>query len=153
MSENKQALQVAALRNGTVIDHIPSEKLFTVVSLLRLEEMDSNITIGFNLESKKLGKKGIIKIADKYFDDDEINRISVVAPHVKLNIIRDYEVVDKKEVYMPDELRGIVKCANPMCITNNEPMSTLFHVIDNDNCFIRCHYCEKEQKRESISII
>ena len=115
MSENKQALQVAALKNGTVIDHIPSEKLFTVVSLLGLEHMTTNITIGFNLDSKKLGKKGIIKIADKFFCDEEINRISVVAPHVKLNIIRDYEVVEKKEVRMPDELKAIVKCANPKC--------------------------------------
>ena len=77
MSENKQALQVAALKNGTVIDHIPSEKLFTVVQLLGVEQMTSNITIGFNLDSKKLGKKGIIKIADKFFCDEEINRISV----------------------------------------------------------------------------
>ena len=60
MNKNKQALQVAALRNGTVIDHIPAEKLFTVVSLLGLEHMENNITIGFNLESKKLGTKGII---------------------------------------------------------------------------------------------
>ena len=102
MSENKQALQVAALKNGTVIDHIPSEKLFTVVQLLGVEQMKCNITIGFNLDSKKLGKKGIIKIADKFFCDEEINRISVVAPYVKLNIIRDYEVVEKKEVKMPD---------------------------------------------------
>lgn len=153
MSEKKQELQVAALRNGTVIDHIPSDKLFTVVTLLGLEHMSNNITIGFNLESKKLGTKGIIKIADKFFDDDEINRISVVAPHVKLNIIRDYEVVEKREVYMPDELRGIVKCANPKCITNNEPMATVFHVIDKDNCIIRCHYCEKEQDRQDITII
>ena len=111
MSENKQALQVAALKNGTVIDHIPSEKLFTVVSLLGLEHMTTNITIG------------------------------------------DYEVVEKKEVRMPDELKAIVKCANPKCITNNEPMATLFHVIDKDNCVIKCHYCEKEQKREDITII
>ena len=68
MNKNKQALQVAALRNGTVIDHIPAEKLFTVVSLLGLEHMENNITIGFNLESKKLGTKGIIKIADKFPD-------------------------------------------------------------------------------------
>ena len=80
------------MENGTVIDHIPSEKLFTVVSLLGLEQMNNNITIGFNLKSKKLGTKGIIKIADKFFCDDEINRIAVVAPNVKLNIIRDYEV-------------------------------------------------------------
>jgi aspartate carbamoyltransferase regulatory subunit len=141
------------LKKGAVIDHIPSEKLFTVVQLLGVEQMTSNITIGFNLDSKKLGKKGIIKIADKFFCDEEINRISVVAPHVKLNIIRDYEVVEKKEVKMPDELRGIVKCANPKCITNNEPMATIFHVIDKDNCIVKCHYCEKEQKREEITIL
>ena len=134
-------MQVAALKNGTVIDHIPSEKLFTVVQLLGVEQMTSNITIGFNLDSKKLGKKGIIKIADKFFCDEEIN------------IIRDYEVVEKKEVKMPDELRGIVKCANPKCITNNEPMATIFHVIDKDNCIVKCHYCEKEQKREEITIL
>lgn len=153
MDVNKQALQVAALKNGTVIDHIPSEKLFTVVSLLGLEKMGSNITIGFNLDSKKLGKKGIIKIADKFFCDEEINRIAVVAPSIKLNIIRDYKVVEKKWVQMSDVLKGIVRCANPKCITNNEPMSTVFHVIDKDSCLIKCHYCEKEQKREEIVII
>lgn len=153
MSDKKQELQVAALKDGTVIDHIPSEKLFTVVSLLELDKMECNITIGFNLESKKLGKKGIIKIADKFFCDEEINRISAVAPHVKLNIIRDYEVVEKKEVTMPDELRAIVKCQNPQCITNNEPMTTLFHVIDKEKYVIQCHYCEKEQRREDITII
>lgn len=153
MNENKQELQVAALKDGTVIDHIPSDKLFTVVSLLGLEHMGNNITIGFNLESKKLGKKGIIKIAGKFFGDEEINRISVVAPHVKLNIIRDYEVVEKREVQMPDDLKGIVKCANPKCITNNEPMATLFHVVDKENCVVKCHYCEKEQRKEEFTII
>ena len=153
MSENKQALQVAALKNGTVIDHIPSDKLFTVVVLLGLQNSDSNITIGNNFESKKLGKKGIIKVADRYFTDEEISRLSVVAPNVKLNIIRDYEVVEKKQVLMPDELRGIAKCANPKCITNNEPMPTLFHVVDKDNCVIKCHYCEKEQNKECIKLL
>ena len=153
MSDKKQALQVAALKNGTVIDHIPSDRLFTVVKLLGLENMPNNITIGFNLESQKLGTKGIIKIADKFFCDEEINRIAVVAPNVKLNIIRDYEVVEKREVSLPDELVGIVKCGNPKCITNNEPMPTRFHVIDKERCVIKCHYCEKEQTREDIEII
>ena len=152
MAEKKE-LQVAALENGTVIDHIPSEKLFTVVTLLGLQEMSNNITIGFNLASKKLGKKGIIKVADRFFTDEEINRIAVVAPNVKLNIIRNYEVVEKREVVLPDELRGIVKCANPKCITNNEPMPTLFHVIDKEHCIIKCHYCEKEQNREQIEVV
>ena len=110
MKQKKQELQVAALENGTVIDHIPSDKLFAVVTLLNLEHMSNNITIGYNLKSRKLGIKGIIKISDKFFCDEEINRISVVAPHVKLNIIRDYEVVEKREVNMPNELKGIIKC-------------------------------------------
>ena len=145
MSEKKQALQVAALENGTVIDHIPSDKLFTVVSLLRLQNSD--------LPSKKLGKKGIIKVADRYFTDEEINQLSVVASNIRLNIIQDYEVVEKKEVQLPDELMGIVRCNNPKCITNNEPMKTHFHVVDKENGILKCHYCEKEQNKDSIKTI
>lgn len=152
MNEKKE-LQVAALENGTVIDHIPSDKLFTVVSLLNLKDMDSNITIGYNLESKKLGKKGIIKIADKFFTDEEINRISVVASNIKLNVIRNYAVAEKKEAIMPDELKGIVKCNNPKCITNNEPMQTWFHVTDKEKGLLKCHYCEKEQQKDNIKLI
>ena len=152
MSDKKE-LQVAALKNGTVIDHIPSDRLFTVVSLLDLKHMDTNITIGNNFESKKLGKKGIIKIADRFFTDEEISKLTVVAPNVKLNIIRDYEVVEKKQVVMPDELKGIVKCNNPKCITNNEPMQTWFHVIDKEKGLLKCHYCEKEQLKDNIKLL
>jgi aspartate carbamoyltransferase regulatory subunit len=153
MDDNKQALQVAALKDGTVIDHIPVEKLFAVVALLGLAKMGNNITIGFNLDSKKLGKKGIIKIADKFFCDEDLNRISVIAPSVKLSIIRNYRVVEKKEVKLPDILRGIVKCANPQCITNNEPMPTLFQVTDKSNGVIKCHYCEKELKINGNNVL
>lgn len=129
---NKKERLVAAIQNGTVIDHIPTEKTFQVVNLLGLENLDSPITIGVNLTSKKINRKGIIKISDKFFTDDEISRLSVVAPNVVLNIIKDYEVVEKKEVKTPEELRGIIKCNNPKCITNNEPMQTIFHVIDKE---------------------
>ena len=149
----KKELQVAALQNGTVIDHIPSDKLFTVVSLLDLQHMDTNITIGNNFESKKLGRKGIIKIADRFFSEGEISRLSVGAPNIKRNIIRNYEVVEKKYVVMPDQLKGIVKCNNPKCITNNEPMQTYFHVIDKEHGLLKCHYCEKEQSVENIKLL
>ncbi len=149
---NKE-LQVAALQNGTVIDHIPSDKLFTVVSLLDLHHEETNITIGNNFVSKKLGRKGIIKIADRFFSEEEISRLSVVAPNIKLNIIRNYEVVEKKILELPDELKGIVKCNNPKCITNNEPMQTHFHVIDKQVGVLKCHYCEKEQSMENIKLI
>ena len=149
----KEELQVVALKNGTVIDHIPTDKLFTVVSLLGLKNSDLNITIGNNLKSSKLGKKGLIKVADRFFTDEEISRLSVVAPNVKLNIIRDYEVVEKKEVIMPDVVKGIVKCGNPKCITNNEPMTTIFHVLCKENGMLKCHYCEKEQNKESLKLL
>ena len=152
MNEKKE-LQVAALENGTVIDHIPSDKLFTVVSLLDMQHMENNITIGNNLESKKLGKKGIIKIADRFFTPEEISRLSVVAPNIRLNIIRNYQVAEKKEVIMPDELKGIVRCNNPKCITNNEPMQTWFHVVDKEKGLLKCHYCEKEQEVGNIKLI
>lgn len=144
---------VAALENGTVIDHIPSNKLFEVVNLLHLEEMKTSITVGYNLRSKKMGDKSIIKIAGKFFSDDEINQLAVVSPNVTLSVIRDYEVVEKKEVVLPDELRGIVKCANPKCITNNEPMKTLFHVISGEKAMLRCHYCNKEISLEHVKLI
>lgn len=149
----KKELQVAALKDGTVIDHIPCEKLFKVVSLLGLQDMSNNITIGFNLDSKKTGKKGIIKIADKFFMQEEINKISLLAPNAHINIIRNYEVVEKKTITMPETIVGIIRCNNPKCITNNEPMPTIFHAIGHDGNLLKCHYCEKEQKRENIEII
>ena len=149
----KEELQVVALKNGTVIDHIPTDKLFTVVNLLGLQNSDSNITIGNNLKSQKLGKKGLIKVADRFFSDEEISRLSIVAPNVQLNIIHDYEVVEKKKVIMPDVVKGIVKCSNPKCITNNEPMTTIFHVLCKENGVLKCHYCEKEQNKETIKLL
>lgn len=145
-----KALQVAALKNGTAIDHIPTKELFKVVSLLKLERLQNTITIGNNLKSVKMGTKGIIKVADKFFEEDEINRIALVAPNVNLNIIKDYEVVEKKDVILPDDIIEIVKCNNPKCITNNEPMKTHFHVIDKEKVELQCHYCELKIKKEEI---
>ena len=153
MSDNKKKeLLVAALENGTAIDHIPPEHLFKVASLLELDRMDHRITIGNNLMSKKMGSKGVIKIADKLFEEDEINRIALVAPNVVLNIIRDYEVVEKKYISLPDRIVGIVKCNNPKCITNNEPMLSRFDVIDRENGTLKCHYCERKINKENIVI-
>lgn len=149
----KKELLVSAIENGTVIDHIPTEKTFQVVNLLHLQDMDTPVTIGYNFKSGLMDRKGIIKISDKFFTDDEINRLSVVAPNIVLNTIRNYEVVEKKRVETPDELRGIIKCNNPKCITNNEPMETIFNVIDKEHGIVKCHYCDKEQKIDEVELI
>lgn len=150
---SKKERLVAAIENGSVIDHIPAEKTFQVVNLLQLQKLVMPVTIGFNFSSKMVGSKGIIKVSDKFFTDDEISRLSVVAPIVVLNIIKDYEVVEKKKVVTPDELRGIVKCNNPKCITNNEPMETIFNVMDKENGIVKCHYCDKEQHIDKVELI
>lgn len=150
---NKTERQVAAIKNGTVIDHIPAEKTYQVVNLLQLETLETPITIGYNYPSNKIGRKGIIKVSDKFFTDEEISRLSVVAQNVVLNIIHDYEVVEKKTVKTPDELRGIVKCNNPKCITNNEPMNTVFHVVNKEKGILKCHYCDKEQFIEKVELV
>ncbi|MDD4516121.1 aspartate carbamoyltransferase regulatory subunit [Massilibacteroides sp.] len=143
-------MQVAALENGTAIDHIPPEHLFKVTSLLGLESMNNTITIGNNFKSNKMGSKGVIKISNKFFEEDVINRIALIAPNVILNIIHDFEVVEKKTVTLPDEITALVKCNNPKCITNNEPMPTHFDVIDKEKGTLRCRYCERKVNKEDI---
>ena len=117
----KSELLVAALQNGTVIDHIPSDKVFDVVNLLGLTGISNPITIGSNLSSRKMGSKGIIKIADRYFTEEECGKLSVIAPNIVLNIIRDYEVVEKKMISMPSEVRGIVNAATPNASLTTSP--------------------------------
>jgi aspartate carbamoyltransferase regulatory subunit len=146
-------LKVNAIKNGTVIDHIPSRNLFKVISILRLDEIDTPITFGTNLESKKLNSKAIIKISDRYFLDEEINKIALVAPQAKFNIIKDYTVVEKRQVEVPDLVVGIAKCFNPKCITNFEQVTTKFHVVAKDPVQLKCHYCEKITHEDQVVIL
>ncbi|MBP5170904.1 MAG: aspartate carbamoyltransferase regulatory subunit [Bacteroidales bacterium] len=150
---DKSEMQVKALKNGTVIDHIPSDKLFKVVSILKLDKIDSEVTIGNNLSSRLMGRKGIIKIADRYFEEDEINRIALIAPKAKINTIRDYEVVEKKVIELPEEISGLVRCVNPKCITNNEPMEPCYRVVGRSPLTLKCRYCEHTMSQEEIKLL
>jgi aspartate carbamoyltransferase regulatory subunit len=146
-------LEVSAIENGTVIDHIPANVLFKVISILNLDKIDKQITFGTNLISKKLGKKAIIKLTDTFFIDKEINKIALVAPQAKLNIIRNYSVVEKRIVEVPDEIVGIAKCMNPKCISNNEKITTRFKVVSQKEVKLKCHYCEKITDKDHIEIV
>lgn len=148
----KTELKVAALENGTVIDHIPSEKVFEVVNILHLDRMTTPVTIGYNLYSESMQKKSIIKIADKFFSDEELNQLSVIAQNVTLCVIRNYEVIEKKEVSMPQELVGIVRCNNPKCISNNEPGMRTRFIQQNDH-ILRCHYCNRQIDLENVKLV
>ncbi|MEI6455518.1 MAG: aspartate carbamoyltransferase regulatory subunit [bacterium] len=147
----RKELKVNAIENGTVIDHIPTNSVFQVIKILNLSEYPNQLLIGTNLESRKMGKKGIIKVSNKYFKPDEINKIALVAASATLIVIKKFQVTEKKKVEIPYQVEKIVKCFNPNCITNNEDVPTRFTVIDKSELKLSCHYCEKITARNNIS--
>lgn len=149
----KKELIVSAIKNGTVIDHIASDKLFQVIKILNLDIYSNQILFGTNLNSKKLGKKAIIKIQDKYFERNEINKIAIVSPYATLITIKDYDVIEKFDLTLPTSFEGIVKCFNPKCITNNEDVLQKFKVLDTNKIKLRCHYCQKITKEETLNFL
>ncbi|MDD4829961.1 MAG: aspartate carbamoyltransferase regulatory subunit [Bacteroidales bacterium] len=142
-TENKKELIVSAIENGTVIDHIPVNTVLMVLNILGLNDYEDEVLIGINLDSKKYSKKGIIKVRNKYFEQHDLNKIALVAPNATLIVIKNYEVVEKKSVEIPDKIEKILKCINPNCITNKEAIDSKFIVKEKDPLKIQCHYCEK----------
>ncbi len=118
--KTRKELIVSALENGTVIDHIPSKNVFQVIKMLNLDSFDNQILFGTNLDSKRYGKKGIIKVKNKFFEKEEINKIAIVAPTATLIVIKDFEIIEKKPVEVPEVVDKFIKCINPNCITNHE---------------------------------
>jgi aspartate carbamoyltransferase regulatory subunit len=152
-TDKRRELQVSAIENGTVIDHIPAKSVFQVVKILGLEDSTEQILIGTNLESKKYGRKGIIKLANRFFEHDEINKIALAAPSATLIVIRDYQIVEKTKVDIPDQVVRFVRCVNPNCITNYEKIATKFIVIDKEEIRLECHYCEKVTDKTNMVFI
>lgn len=145
-------LKVTAIENGTVIDHIPSASLFHVIKILNLDTTSNMVLFGTNLESKKYGTKGIIKVSNKFFKPQEVNKISLVAPNATLIEIKKFQVVSKKVVQVPDEIVKIVKCFNPNCVTNHEDVPTRFTMLSKEEVRLQCHYCEKITDKKNMVI-
>jgi aspartate carbamoyltransferase regulatory subunit len=148
--EKKKHLNVNAIENGIVIDHIPANNVFKVLHILNLENNKNQVLFGDNLDSLKYGKKGLIKVSNTYFDTLEINKIALVAPTATIIEIRNFEVVSKKQVQVPDDILEIVKCFNPNCITNAESIPTRFRIVDKEEMRLQCHYCEKITVKSNI---
>ena len=144
-------LQISAIKNGTVIDHLPTDTAFTVVEILDLINFKETITITFKLTKHSLSKKGIVKVACRTLTEEELEKISLLAPGATINIIEDFKVKEKKEVPEPREINGILKCNNSRCITNNENVKTKFmNETDSHGRKYRCVYCEKVIKYTDI---
>ncbi len=151
--EEKNRLNISAIEEGTVIDHIPTDATFKVAGILDLENHKSIVSVATNLQSKSIGKKGIVKVAGKFLTPDEVNKIAIVAPDATVNIIKNYSVKEKIKVKSPDVIDNVVKCSNPVCITNSEHVRTKFYVVRKDPLRIKCHYCERSMGKEDIKII
>lgn len=136
-------LVVEKIENGTVIDHIPAGIGLKVLEILKIDgNYGARVALMMNVPSKKIGKKDIVKVEGKTLDDKAVNRIALIAPNATLNIIRNSEVVEKKIVQLPKELHGVSKCPNPQCITNIEPIETVFRMESMGGTKFRCAFCE-----------
>lgn len=145
-----KVLKVDAIRNGTVIDHIPAGRVQRVIAILKPQETDI-VMMGMNFSSKAMKKKDIIKIEGRELTRDEVNRIALVAPEAKVSIIRDFKVAQKSTVQVPDDIEGLVECPNPKCITNAEPMVTVFHKHNRSGTELVCQYCERVFSAEEMT--
>lgn len=151
--ETKRELKISAIDEGTVIDHIPTDAAFKVVEILDLENHRGIVSIATNLQSRSIGRKGIVKVGGKSLTQNEVNKIAIVAPEATVNIIKNYDVREKIKVKTPDVIDNVVKCSNPVCITNNEQVATKFYVVRKDPLKIKCHYCERSMGKDDIEII
>ncbi|MBT4823698.1 aspartate carbamoyltransferase regulatory subunit [Candidatus Woesearchaeota archaeon] len=151
-SEYKQ-MKLGKVKNGTVIDHIPPELCFRLIKILNLEGYGHVLSSATNLISAKLGKKGMIKISGKFLTEEEVNKVAVVAPNVTMCTVTDYNVSNKIKLSLPREIKKIVNCNNPNCITNVEEVSTHFYVVQESPLNIKCHYCERTIDKEEITLI
>ena len=154
MKEDKEKkIKITPIENGTVIDHIRQGQALKVLKILNLidTEIDSIVSIAMNVNSS-IGKKDIVKVENMELDNEDLDKISLISPEATVNIIRDYDVVEKHRVRLPDYAKGIVRCRNKNCITNqNEPIPSKFKVVGDDPVTLRCTYCERIMKGEEIS--
>ena len=149
---NESERKIPAIKDGSVIDHIPSRDTFRIMRILDPQEFTHPISVTLNLDSEKIGKKGVIKIDNRFLTEKEVNKIAILAPNATVSIIRDYRIVEKIEVKIPDELVRIIDCSNPTCVTNREEVISNFKVVREDPLEVKCLYCERVYGKDELEI-
>ncbi|NIU38711.1 aspartate carbamoyltransferase regulatory subunit [Candidatus Bathyarchaeota archaeon] len=148
----KRTLRVSKIREGTVIDHITGGHALDVIKILGITGRTGGIvTVAINIPSKILKVKDIVKVEGRKIASAEVDKIALLAPHATINIIRSYRVVEKQRVKLPKVIRGIVKCANPACISNSdEPVQATFYVEREEPLRLKCHYCGYVMEKQDV---
>jgi aspartate carbamoyltransferase regulatory subunit len=140
MEDDKQ-LRVSKIESGTVIDHIAGGQALNVLAILGIDGTAGEVvSIGMNVPSDRLGRKDVVKVEGRELSQSELDVLSLIAPDATINIIRDYDVVEKHVVHRPDSVTGVLQCPNHNCIsTEDEPVESKFAVTDDG---VRCEYCD-----------
>jgi len=142
-----EQLTITKIKEGTVIDHINSGKAVLVLRILGIgPHTQEQVSMAMNVPSKKLGKKDIVKVEGKFISEEELNKISLIAPKATINLIKDFEIQKKFRVTLPETVEGILTCPNRNCITNSrEPIMRRFNIsLENNQVVARCHYCNRK---------
>ncbi|KPV63228.1 MAG: Aspartate carbamoyltransferase regulatory chain [Candidatus Bathyarchaeota archaeon BA2] len=149
---SRKTLRVSKIKNGTVIDHIAGGHALDVIKILGITgRVNWVVTVAINVPSRKLDTKDMVKIEGRELKSEEVDKIALLAPHATINIIRNYKVADKQRVKLPSIIRGIVKCANPACISNSkEPVQPTFYVESEEPLRLRCHYCGYIMEKQDV---
>lgn len=148
-----KTLSVSAINNGTVIDHIRCGRALRIVHLFRLLDDKNQVTVGMNLPSKRLGMKDLIKIENRILSHEQANEIAIFAPEATINIVKDFEVIEKIETKLPSAIKNIFRCPNPRCITHNEHAESIFSIEEQGkSAKLICHYCEKAFDRDQVRV-
>ena len=140
----ENGLLVRKIRHGTVIDHIPAWRAPKVLRILGLKPGgDYSIAVLMNVESRKIGRKDIVKVSGVEIPRSDWDKIALIAPEATINIVRDYRVVEKEKVSRPREVKGILRCINPTCITRQprEPVEARFIMVSREPLIYKCMYC------------
>ena len=151
---SKNLLNVQPIRNGTVIDHIVAGRGRKILDVLELGDGGTTISLLINVQSQTQKRKDIIKIEDRELDDEEIDKLALISPKARINIVRNYSVSSKNKIAIPKFISGIVRCPNENCICNNERgVNSNFGIVNNDNLLIKCTYCGRKVDEENITFL
>ncbi|WP_435236339.1 aspartate carbamoyltransferase regulatory subunit [Psychromonas sp. PT13] len=143
----QKKLQVEAIQDGSVIDHIPAQQGVKILRFFKFTQTNEKITIGLNLPTHNGEGKDLIKVENTFISDEQANQLALFAPDATINQIKDFKVVKKFKVQLPDFFIGVLSCPNSNCISHNEPVKARFYVNKGTELRLKCHYCEKSFSR------
>ncbi|WP_038175328.1 MULTISPECIES: aspartate carbamoyltransferase regulatory subunit [Vibrio] len=145
-------LQVEAIKNGTVIDHIPAQIGIKVLKLFSMDKSQQRVTVGLNLPSSELGHKDLLKIENVFISEEQASKLALYAPHATVNQIEDYKVVKKLALELPEQVNNVFECPNTNCISHDEPVESSFKVVEKkQDIRLKCKYCEKVFSRDIVT--